>query len=79
MLVGHEVYYAVRAFGVKFGRVSVFIAEHVARKLDNRRLHAEADAEIGNIVFARVFCTDYLALYAAVAEAAGHKNAVYSA
>jgi hypothetical protein len=39
-------------------------------------LHAEADAEVGHLVLARVLRSQDLALHAAVAKAAGHKHAV---
>ena len=44
-------------------------------KLDHSDLHAEADAEIGNLVRAGILRGDDHALDAAVAEAAGHENA----
>ena len=48
-----------------------------ARRLDHRHLHAEADAEIGHLALARETRREDLALRAALAEAAGHENAVH--
>jgi len=50
-----------------------------ARKLDDRDLHTQADTEIGDVVRASVVRGRDLALDAAVAEAAGHENAVAAA
>ena len=43
---------------------------------DDGHLHAEADAEIGHLVLARETHRGDLALGAALAEAAGHQDAV---
>src|SRR3569833_3412898 len=53
----------------ELGAVRVTHARDMARELDHRDLHAEADAEIGNLVAARVFHRADLALAAALAEA----------
>ena len=52
--------------------------EHVARVLDDRDLHAEADAEIGHAALARVAHGLDLALDAALAEAARHQDRVHA-
>ena len=44
-------------------------------ELDDRDLHAQADAEVGHAVFPCVLCRQDHALDAPVAEAAGHQNA----
>ena len=50
----------------------------VARRLDHRHLHAEADAEIGHLALAGEPRRPDLALRAALAEAAGHQDAVHA-
>ena len=52
-------------------------AGEVARRLDHRHLHAEADAEIGHLALAGEARRPDLALGAALAEAAGHQDAVH--
>ena len=52
-------------------------ADQVARRLDHRHLHAEADAEVGHAARAREAGRQDLALRAALAEAAGHQDAVH--
>ena len=49
----------------------------VPRRLDARHLHAEADAEEGDVAFAGEFDRGDLALAAALAKAAGDENAVH--
>jgi hypothetical protein len=49
---------------------------HVPGVLDHRELHAQADAEEGHLVLARVADRLDLALDAALAEAAGHEHRV---
>ncbi len=53
-----------------------FEAADVARELDAGGLHAEADAEVGRAVFARVADGVQHAFDAALAEAAGDEDAV---
>ena len=60
----------------ELGRVGLLDAAQIARRLDHRHLHAEADAEIRHAPFARELRGADLALGAALAEAAGHQNAV---
>ena len=60
-------------------RVRALEAADVARELDHRQLHAEADAEERDAVLARVADRGDLALDAAVAEAAGHEDRVEAA
>ena len=66
----------VRRRGVELGAVGVGQAGHVARVFDRRHLHAQADAEVGHAVLARVLRGDDLAFDAALAEAAGHQDRV---
>ena len=53
-------------------------AAQIARRLDAGHLHAEADAEIGNVAGAREGRRPDLALRAALAEAARHQYAVHA-
>ena len=52
-----------------------FDSANIARELNRRDLHSEAKAEIGNIVFARKLGRADFPFHAALAEAAGNKNA----
>ena len=61
---------------VDLHRVGLLQAEHVAGELDHRDLEPETEAVVGNLVFACVAGGGDLALDAAVAEAAGHEDAV---
>ena len=62
-------------FGIKFGRVRLGQFQNVARKFNRGDLHAEAQAEVGHLVFARVLRRQDFAFDAAFAETAGHQNA----
>ena len=48
----------------------------MARELDRRDLHAQADAQVGQLVLAGVLHRDDLALDATLAEAAWHQDGV---
>ena len=61
---------------IELGAVGVLQAGEVARDLDGRHLHAQADAEVGQLVLARVLRGEDLALDAALAEAAGHEDGI---
>ena len=61
----------------ELGRRRAAQAEQVARRLDHRHLHAEADAEERHLAFAREPHRLDLALGAALAEAARHQDAVH--
>src|SRR4051812_4304042 len=67
---------AVRGGLVELTRVGPFKAAHVARKLYARRLHAEADSEVRDFLLARIADRIQHAFDAALAEAAGDKDAV---
>ena len=71
-LVRHEVDDFVVALGVELGGVSVLKAQHVARELDDGGLHAQANAEIRQVVFTGVFRRDDFAFDTPVAEPARH-------
>src|SRR5690606_5038906 len=60
----------------EFGGAGALQAHQFPCSLDYRHLHAEADAEIGNVVLAGEAGRLDLAGRAALAEAAGHENAV---
>ena len=77
-LAGHKVDDLVGAELVELAGVGVRDPGSVARELDDRDLHAEADAEVGNAVRPRVLRGGDHALDAAAAEAAGDQNAVHS-
>src|SRR5579859_820807 len=60
----------VRRVGIEFRAVGTRETRHVAREFDGGKLHAEADAEIGNPVLARMTDRRDLALDTALAETA---------
>ena len=62
--------------GIELAGVGILQAADVARELDAGGLHAEADAEVGHILFARIADGVQHALDAALAEAAGNEDAV---
>ena len=67
------------AIAVHLRAVGVRQADHVAGELDDRALQAEADAEERHLPFAGKADGLDLAVDAAVAEAAGHQDAVAAA
>ena len=60
----------------ELGRVGLGDAAQIARRLDHRHLHAEADAEIRHVALARELRRADFSLGAALAEAARHQDAV---
>ena len=76
MLVGHKINYGVFRIGIYLRCVCILETEYVSREFDNCYLKSEANAEIRNLVFARIFCCGDLSLYSACAETAGDKYAV---
>ncbi len=72
---GHQADYGLLG-RTELGRIGVLDAAQIARRLDHRHLHAEADAEIGNVALSGELRGADLSLGAALAEAAGHQNAV---
>src|SRR5690606_20551160 len=66
----------MRRRAVDLGRLRAGEAEDVARVLDDRDLHAEADPKVRHALLAREPHGLDLALDAALAEAAGHENRV---
>ena len=74
---GDEGHHGMRRFRIELGAVGVGQPADVARELYRRELHPQADAQIGNAVFAReADCADF-ALGAALAEAARHQDGVH--
>src|SRR5262249_10659442 len=76
LLLGEQIDHFVSGARVELGGVRVGPAHDVARELDHRRLHAEADAEVRHVALARVTRGLDLALDTSLAEATGHENAV---
>src|SRR5207237_1637470 len=60
----------------ELGGVRLLDADEIARGLDHGHLHAEADAEIRHVALSRELRRADLALGAALAESAGHQDAV---
>src|SRR5204863_6847720 len=76
--LGDQRHYRVWRRGVELGAVGVGEAGLVPRILDDRKLHPQANAEIGNAVLARVPNRLDLPLDAALAESARHQYRVHA-
>src|SRR5256714_1622392 len=74
--VAQLVDHLVRRLVVELGRVRADHAADVARELDRRALHAQADAEVGDALLARVADGAQLPFHAAGAEAGADQDAV---
>ncbi len=72
---GHQADHRIGG-GAELRRVRILDAAEIARGFDDGHLHAEADAEIRHLALARELHRLDLALGAALAEAAGHEDAV---
>ncbi len=68
----------MRRSAVELRAVRVGEPDHVAPVLDDRDLHAEADAEIRHALLARELHRLDLAFDAALAEAAGHEDRIHA-
>ena len=68
LLLLHHVYDGVRRSRVHLGAVGILESQHVACKLNDHHLHAQANAECGHVVRAAVFSGDDLSLYAPLSE-----------
>src|SRR5579871_6475917 len=66
----------VRSGRIELRRICVLEPANVAREFDDRRLHAEADSEIRNLLLARVTDGRYHAFHATFAEPAGYQDSV---
>ena len=64
---------------IELGAVGMREARHVSRVFDDGKLHAEADAEVGNVVLARIAYGGDLPLDAALAETAGDEHGIHAA
>src|SRR6266851_6595546 len=73
--LGHQADHRL-ARRAELARVRLLDAAEIARRLDHGHLHAEADAEIWHRALARELRRADLALRAALAESAGHQDAV---
>ena len=59
LLFLHHVNHVVGRRSVHFAAVGILVTQHIARKFDNHHLHAQTDAEGGDVVRATVFgCND---------------------
>ncbi len=76
LLLFHQVDDIVGGVGVHLGRVGFLEPEHIAGKLYHHALHAQADAEGGNVVSATPLESHKFALDAALAEAGCDNDAV---
>ena len=74
-LIRHQVNNGMGGLGRHFGGVCVGPAQHMAGKFNDGDLHAQTDAEVGQIVFPGVSGGGDHPLDAPVAEAAGHQHA----
>src|SRR6185312_12503497 len=69
---------AVRGSLVEFAGVGFGQLADIASVLDARRLHAQADAEVGNLLLARIADRVQHSRYAALAESTRDEDAVES-
>src|SRR6266699_1963711 len=76
--LGHEGDHRVRRVTVEFRAVRAREPDDVACKLDHRELHAQADAEIRDLVLARVLDRLHHAFDAPLAEASGDEYRVHA-
>src|SRR5712671_2617224 len=76
--LGHEGDHRVRRVAVEFRAVRAREPDDVARKLDHRELHAQADAEIRDLVLARVLDRLHHAFDAALAETTRNEHRVHA-
>src|SRR5256885_2260173 len=76
--LGHERDHRVRRVAVEFRAVRARKPDEVARELDHRELHAQAYAQIRDLVLARVLDRLYHAFDSAPAESARHEYRVHA-
>ena len=76
LLVVHYVDYGVEGAFVELCAVCAVQPEDVSCVFYYGNLHAEAYAEIRNLIFAGIFCREYFAFYSPVAKSAGDKYSV---
>src|SRR6266581_6304625 len=75
--LGHERDHRVRRVAVKFRAVRAREADDVSREFDHRELHTQANAEIRNLVLARVLDRLHHAFHTALAETARNEYRVH--
>ena len=75
--LGEESDHRMGRIGIELGAVRAVQPDRVAGVLDDRRLHAEADAEIRHLAFAGEACRPDLPLDAARAESTGCQHTVH--
>src|SRR5258706_15865415 len=76
--LGHERDHRVRRIAVEFRAVRAREPDDVAREFDHRELHAQTDAEIRDLVLARVLDRLHHAFHAALAETARNEYRVHA-
>src|SRR5882672_3676875 len=76
--LGHERDHRVRRVAVEFRAVRAREPDDVARELDHRELHAQADAEVRDLVLAHVLDRLHHAFHAALAETARNEYRVHA-
>jgi hypothetical protein len=67
----------MRRVGIELGAVGALETGDMAGELDGGELHAEADAQVRHLVFARIADRRDLAFGAALAEAAGDQDGIH--
>src|SRR5215469_6082276 len=70
--------HAVWRCRVEFTRIRLFESNHIARELNARRLHSQADSEVWNLLLPRITDRAQHAFNTALAKSPGHQNAVIS-
>src|SRR5208337_2337041 len=68
--------HAVRRRGIELAGIGLGQTANVARELDARRLHPQADSKVRNLVFASILDRLQHALNATLAETARNQNSV---
>src|SRR5712692_2914186 len=76
--LGHQRDHGVRRVAVEFGAVRAREADDVSREFDHGELHAQANAEIRNLVLARMLDRLHHAFNPPLAEAPGDKYRVHA-
>ena len=66
----------MRRVRIQFDAVGIVHAADISGKFDNRYLHAQAEAKIGNTVCSCIVCRSDHTFYAAVSKAAGNNDSL---
>ena len=72
----HQIDYRMGIFRIKLFTLGVSQTGNVSGKFNNCQLHAETDAEIGNLVYPGIFDGLNFAFHAAIAKTSGHQDTV---